>query len=196
MEDNNRDEKPLGYNFDDFLEDEIKDAAFKVSLRPGRFYFHIVFLLIPVIFYIMFWGFLYVLEGVGMADYAAMFKFFLFLTFVMGICFFVINCGKEVIVSGHGIVLRSLFIINESISVHDVERCEVITGLTTHGRYHTEHYSKAVIYYGDGRKFSVTDNMYKGWNRLVRYMEMNNKVVRLDGRNGFQKALDDMIGGK
>ena len=196
MENQNQDNGTSGYGFDDFLEDEIKDCAFTVTIHSHKFFFHIVFILIPIIFYFMFHGFFKVLDYTDMGIYANGFRFLLFLFFVMGLVFFFYNCGKEIVVSGRGMVLRSCFIFNESISVSDIEKCEVITGLTTHGRYHTEHYSKAVIYFGGGRSYSITDNMYKGWGRLVRYMEMNNKVERIDGRSTLQKALDNMIGGK
>ena len=196
VEEYRQDKGNPGYDFEDFLEDEIKDSAFRVSIFPNRFGYHIIFLLIPVLFYIFFSPFLSLLDSSDMSEYSSIFRFVLFLTFVMGICFIGINCGKEVIVSGRGIVLRKFFIINESLNVNDVEKCEVITGLTSHGRYHTEHYSKAVIYYDGGKVFSLTDNMYKGWSRLVQYMEMNKKVVRIDGRSKLQKSLDDLLGGK
>ena len=53
-----------------------------------------------------------------------------------------------------------------------------------------------MIYFGGGRSFSITDNMYRGWGRFVRYMEMNNKVIRIDGRSRMQRAFDNMMGGK
>ncbi len=196
MEDQNQDNGASVYDFDDFLEDEIKDCAFKVTILSQKFFFHIVFLLIPIIFYIMFHAFFEMLDYSDMGTYSNGFRLLLFLIFVMGIGFFFYNCGKEIVVSGRGMVLRSCFIFNESLSVSDVEKCEVITGLTSHGRYHTEHYSKAVIYFGGGRSFSITDNMYRGWGRFVRYMEMNNKVIRIDGRSRMQRAFDNMMGGK
>jgi hypothetical protein len=95
------------------------------------------------------------------------------------------------VVSGHGIVVRKFFFIYESFNISDVERCEVITGLVTGGKIH-EHYSKFVIYYGDGKKFFMEDNLFKGWQRLVRYMEMNGKAVHIDGRSAFSKFVDRM----
>ncbi len=176
------DNKKTDYSFSDFMEDEIKDSSFKVSIKSSRVIPHIMIIISPVIFYMMFKPLMDLLDGVELFTMASIFRFVLIMVFLMGVFFLFFNCGKEVIVSGHGIVIRKFFFINESFNVSDVERCEVITGLVTGGRIH-EHYSKCVIYYGDGKKFYVEDTLFKGWQNLVRYMEMNGKAVHIDGRS-------------
>ena len=192
MSENGSNEKKTEYSFSDFLEDEIRDSAFKVSIKRTRVIPHLIFILVPVIFYAMFYGFFLMLDGSGLSEYSGILKFVLFLILLMGIFFFLYNCGKEVVVSGRGIVIRRFFVINESFSVDDVQECVVITGLVTGGRIH-EHYNKAVIRYGDGKSFTLEDNLFRGWSMLVRYMEMNGKVTMTDGRGLLSKKLDEML---
>ena len=177
-----------------FVEDEIRNASFKVSLFGYRFAAHFIILVVPVFIYILLFPMLEGLRYLGDSSLSDMFDLFLFATFALGIIFIVINKGKEMIVSGRGMVIRRFFIIQEGINVNEVYKCEVITGLTSHGRYHTEHFNKAVIYYGDGKKVSFNDNMYKNWDKLVGYMELNQKTVYVDGRSRIQKAMDDILG--
>ena len=191
LEDQGQGEKKTDYSFSDFLEDEIRDTSFKVSIKPHRIIPHVILIIVPIVFYIMFKPFLDLLEGVEMWSMAGVFEFVLFFVFILGIFFLFYNCGKELVVSGHGIVVRKFFFIYDSFNISDVERCEVITGLVTSGKIH-EHYSKFVIYYGEGRKFYMEDNLFKGWQRLVRYMEMNGKAVHIDGRSAFSKFMDGM----
>ena len=193
MSDNGQKENRTDYSFSDFIEDEIREASFKVSIYPHRILPSTLLIIIPVIFYIMFYGFFMILDATGLSEYSCGLKLVLFIVMIMGIFFFMMNCGREAVISGRGIVIRKFFLITESFSVSEVSRCEVITGLTTGGRYHHENYSKAVIYYGDGRKIYFEDNLYRGWDRLVRYMEMNKKVEMIDGRGFISKKLDEMI---
>ena len=192
MADFDQNENKASYSFEDFLEDEIKDEAFKVSIYPHRALPHLVLIASPVIFYILFYPFVQLLRETGLSDLAVTFEVVLFIIFALGVFLILYNCGREVVVSGHGIVVRKFFIINESFTISEVKECEVITGLVTGGRLH-EHYNKAIIRYGDGRSFAVEDNLFKNWNRLVRYMEMNRKVVRTDGRGAISRKLDEML---
>ena len=193
MSDFEGNEKKTGYSFDDFMEDEIREASVKVSLFPHRFMAHFFLIIAPVIFYVMFYGFFALLEATDMSQASNAVKLVLFLTLLFGVFIFLRNCGKEIVISGRGIVFRRYFFLYESVNVSEVSRCEVITGLTTSGRYHHETYSMAVIHYGDGKKISVEDNLYRGWNSLVRYMEMNGKVIRIDGKGFISKKLDDLL---
>ena len=192
MAGNDSNEKKEAYSFEDFLEDEIRDEAFKVSIYPHRAVPHLIILVVPVVFYVMFRPFILLLRESGMSDMAVTFEAVLFFVFALGIFLIIYNCGREVVVSGHGIVVRKFFVINDSFNVSDVSECEVITGLVTGGRLH-EHYSKAVIRYRDGRTFAVEDNLFRNWDRLVRYMEMNRKTVYTDGRGAISRRLDDML---
>ena len=160
MADFDTNEKKEGYSFEDFLEDEIKDAAFKVSIYPLRAVPHLFILAVPIIFYVLFNPFIQLLKESGLAEMAFIFESVLCLTFAIGIFLILYNCGREIVVSGHGIVVRRFFIINESFSISEVSECEVITGLVTGGKI-PQHYSKAVIHYGNGRTFSVEDNLFK-----------------------------------
>lgn len=192
MSENGSNEKKTEYSFSDFIEDEIRDSAFKVSIKRTRVVPHLIVILIPVIFYAMFYGFFLMLDESGLSGYTGMFIFVLFIIQFMGIFFFLYNCGKEVVVSGRGIVIRRFFIIHESFSVDDVHECVVVTGLVTGGRIH-EQYNKAVIRYGEGKTFTLEDNLFRGWSMLVRYMEMNGKVTMADGRGILSKKLDEML---
>ncbi|MBO4608896.1 MAG: hypothetical protein J5696_03395 [Lachnospiraceae bacterium] len=192
MSDFEGNEKKTGYSFSDFMEDEIRDSAFKVSIRPHRMVPHLFLIVSPVIFYIFFFEFFRLLDEAGLSHLSGSVILVLFIVLLFGIYIFLYNCGKEVVVSGRGIVVRKFFVINESFSVDDVIECTVITGLVTSGRLH-EHYNKAVIVYGDGKRITLEDTLFKGWSRLVRYMEMNGKLVTVDGRGMVSKKLDEML---
>ena len=192
MSDFEGNEKKTGYSFSDFMEDEIRDSAFKVSIHPHRMVPHLFLIVSPVIFYIFFFEFFRLLDEAGLSHLSGSVILVLFIVLLFGIYIFLYNCGKEVVVSGRGIVVRKFFVINESFSVDDVIECTVITGLVTSGRLH-EHYNKAVIVYGDGKRITLEDNLFKGWSRLVRYMEMNGKLVTVDGRGMVSKKLDEML---
>ena len=36
--------------------------------------------------------------------------------------------------------------------------------------------------------------MYKGWNEMVKYMEIAGKTVYIDGRSKFTKAMENWLG--
>lgn len=176
-----------------FAEEELKNAAIRVRIIPWRLIANVVVLIIPIVAYYVAWPMLFALEAVGYTTAKNMFTFFMVLTFFFGLVLLFANAGKEVVVSGRGIVIRNFFIFQDAITLDQVYKCEVITGLTVHSRYHTETFNKAVIYYGDNSKVSFNDNMYRGWNELVRYMELAGKTVHVDGRSRLSKALDDMF---
>lgn len=176
-----------------FAEEEIRNAAIRVRVILWRLIANVFILIIPIVAYYVAWPMLYALEAVGYTTASYMFKFFMILIFFFGIVLLFWNAGKEIVISGKGIVIRNFFIFHDAISLDQVYKCEVITGLTVHSRYHTENFSKAVIYYGEGSRVSVNDNMYRGWNELVRYMELAGKTVHVDGRSRLSKALDDMF---
>lgn len=173
-----------------FTEDEIRNANFKVSLLGYRFAAHIALLVIPFLFFFLMFPIMSGLRYLGDTFLPNLSEYFLYFIFILDIAFIIINKGKEIIVSGRGMVIRKYFIMQEAINVNEVYKCEVITGLTSRGRYHTEHFNRAVIHYGDGKKVSVNDNMYKNWDKLVGYMELNRKTVYIDGRSSFQKMVD------
>lgn len=177
-----------------FAEDEIRNAAIRVRIIPWRLIANVVILIIPPVAYYIAWPMLYALEAVGYTTAKNLFIFFMVLIFFLGIILLFWNAGKEIIISGRGIVIKNFFIFQETITLDQVYKCEVITGLTVHSRYHTENFSKAVIYYGDGSKVSFTDNMYRGWNELVGYMRIAGKTEYIDGRSKFSRFMDDKFG--
>lgn len=176
-----------------FAEEEIRNAAIRVRIVPYRLIANVVILIIPPVAYYVAWPMLYALEAVGYTTAKNIFTFFMILTFFLGLVLLFWNAGKEIIVSGKGMVIRNFFVFQESITLDQVYKCEVITGLTVHSRYHTEHFNKAVIYYGENSKVSFTDNMYRGWNDLVRYMEIAGKTVCIDGRSKWSKFMDEKL---
>lgn len=177
-----------------FAEGELKNAMFKVSIIPWRLIANIVVLFIPPIAYFIAWPMLYALELVGYTTTSIMFKFFMALTFFCALALLFWNAGKKVEVTGKDILIRSFFIFQEPITLDQVYKCEVITGLSVHSRYRTEYFSKAVLYYGNNSKVSFNDNMYKGWNEMVKYMEIAGKTVYIDGRSKFTKAMENWLG--
>ncbi len=176
-----------------FAEEEIKNAAIRVRIIPWRLIANVVILIIPPVAYYVAWPMLYALDAVGYTTAKNIFTFFMVLIFFLGLVLLFWNAGKEIVVSGRGIVIRNFFIFQEAINLNQVYKCEVITGLTVHSRYHTEHFNKAVIYYGENSKVSFTDNMYRGWNELVRYMELAGKTVRIDGRSKWSRFMDEKL---
>ena len=176
-----------------FAEQEIKDAAIRVRIIPWRMIANVIILIIPPVAYYIAWPMLYALEVVGYTTAKNVFIFFMVLIFFFGVVLLFWNAGKEVVVSGRGLVIRNFFIFQESISLDQVYKCEVITGLTVHSRYHTEHFNKAVIYYGDNSRVSFNDNMYRGWNELVRYMDLAGKTIRIDGRSKLSRFMDEKL---
>ncbi|MBO4909893.1 MAG: hypothetical protein J6I66_05455 [Lachnospiraceae bacterium] len=179
-----------------FVEEEIKNAAIKVRIIPWRLIANVVVLIIPPLAYYLAWPMLYTLAAVGITGPKTVFTFFMILTFFGGVVLLFWNAGKEIVVSGRGIVIRNFFLIQEAITLDQVYKCEVVTNLSVSSRYHTEHFSKAVIYYGDNSKVSVNDNMYRGWNELVAYMKLAGKTVYVDGRSRFSKYMDDKLGSR
>ncbi len=176
-----------------FAEEEIRNAAVRVRIIPWRLIANVVILIIPPVAYYVAWPMLYALEAVGYSTAKNIFTFFMVLTFFFGIVLLFWNAGKEIVISGKGIVIRNFFIFQEAITLDQVYKCEVITGLTVHSRYHTEHFNKAVIYYGENSKISFNDNMYRGWNELVGYMKLAGKTIHIDGRSKLSKFMDEKL---
>jgi len=177
-----------------FVEDELKNAMFRVRIIPWRLIANVVILIIPPVAYFVAWPMLYALDEVGYSSASNMFRLFMVLIFLFGLLLLFWNAGKQIEVMGKGLVIRNFFIFQEAISLDQVYKCEVITGLCVHSRYHTEYFSKAVIYYGENSKISFNDNMYRGWKELVGYMNLAGKTVHIDGRSKFGKAMDNWFG--
>ena len=83
MADFDQNENKTLYSFEDFLEDEIKDEAFKVSIYPHRALPHLIIIAVPVIFYALFRPFIQLLRESGLSDLAVTFEAVLFIIFVL-----------------------------------------------------------------------------------------------------------------
>ena len=125
--------------------------------------------------------------------YMLMSKFFLWAMVLIYVYFIISYSGKRVVVFGRSLTLTRFYVSSDTISVNDIQKCEVITGLSSHSRYHTTHYSKLVIYYNYKYKFEMTDIIFKDWQKLVNYLDSTGKVSYIDGRSNLSRALDDMF---
>ena len=93
-----------------FAEEELKNAAIRVRIIPWRLIANVVVLIIPIVAYYVAWPMLFALEAGGDTTAKNMFTFFMVLTFFFGLVLLFANAGKEVVVSGRGIVIRNFFI--------------------------------------------------------------------------------------
>ncbi len=176
-----------------FAEEEIKNAAIRVRVIPWRLIANVVILIIPPVAYFVAWPMVFAFDLVGFTNAANVFRLCMILLFFGGLLLLFRNAGKEIVISGRGIVIKNFFIFHEAINLDQVYKCEVITGLCVKSGYHTEYFSKAILYYGEKSKISVNDNMYRGWNEMVRYMELAGKTEHTDGRSRFSKALEGLF---
>ena len=174
---------------DKITEDDLVNKNFVIQMNKPRLILHVIALMIPIGMYMMFYNF--IKYGGDFGTYIAWLLFIMFMGFAI---FFVINVGKKIEIIDKTIIITRLFYRKEVISLKDITKCEVITGLTSHGRYHTDHYNKVVIYYtsdGKNKKVDMTDNLYTGYNELVRYMDYFVKCDFIDGRSWFSRFLDN-----
>ena len=126
-------------------------------------------------------------------DYGTYITCVLFIFFLLFLGFFIVNVGKKIEIIDKTIIITRLFYRKELISRKDITKCEVITGLTSYGRYHSEDYNKVVIYYvaeGKERKVDMTDNLYTCYNELVRYMDYYVKCDFIDGINYSSRSIE------
>ena len=174
---------------DKITEDDLVNKNFVIQINKPRLIAHIIGLLIPFIFYLMCYRFI---KYAG--DYGTYITCVLFVFFLLFLGFFIVNVGKKIEIIDKTIIITRLFYRKELISRKDITKCEVITGLTSYGRYHSEDYNKVVIYYvaeGKERKVDMTDNLYTCYNELVRYMDYFVKCDFIDGRSAFARFFDN-----
>ena len=174
---------------DKITEDDLVNKNFVIQINKPRLIAHIIGLLIPFVFYLMCYRFI---KYAG--DYGTYITCVLFIFFLLFLGFFIVNVGKKIEIIDKTIIITRLFYRKELISRKDITKCEVITGLTSYGRYHSEDYNKVVIYYvaeGKERKVDMTDNLYTCYNELVRYMDYFVKCDFIDGRSAFARFFDN-----
>ena len=174
---------------DGISEDDLVNKNFVIEVNTTKKIIHFIGVLMPFAFYLMLYGFI---KSIG--DYGNIVSFMLFAMFMLFAGFFVINVGKKIEIIDKTIIITRFFYRKEIISIKDITKCEVITGLSSHGRYRTVYYNKVVIYYAAGgkdRKVDMTDDLYTGYNELVRYMDYFVKCDFLDGRTFFSSFFDN-----
>jgi len=167
---------------------------FTVEILRVKVIIYYICFLIPIVLFIWWNKYFVMFENDGYAGYAFVLRLMLLLFLAFLIIGFWENAGKKIQTFGNTISITRWFFVHEDISIRDVTECEVITGLTSHGRYHTTHYNKIVIHYGDRKKISVTDITYSNWNMLARYMDYKGKASFIDGRNFFDRFFDSRLG--
>ena len=166
------------------------DEFFSVEILRIRMYLICIAFVIPIAMYMWLYKYLVMFEDAGDPEFAFCIRLMLFLAIAFLIIFFWEVVGKKIEITGNAISITKWFFIHEDISIKDVTKCEVITGLTSYNRYHTTHYNKIVIHYGDKKKISVIDISYSNWNKLARYMEYKGKASFIDGRGFLSRLLD------
>ena len=92
-----------------FAEEEIKNAAIRVSIVRWRLLANVFVLVIPVVAYIMARPLLMVFDAIGDSAFPSLFRIFMILTFAIGVWLLIRNAGKEIVVSGRGIIIRKYF---------------------------------------------------------------------------------------
>ena len=175
-------------NQDGITEADLVNKNIVSKITKPRLIVHIFGLLIPLFFYLMFYRFIQAFKEEGRIIVWFLVGIFLFFLF-----FFIVNVGKKIEVLDRSIIITKCFVSSTVISINNITKCEVITGLTSHGRYYTEHYNKIVLHYtyeGANKKVDITDNLYTGWNEIVRYMDYYGKCEFRDGRNWLSRLFD------
>ena len=117
----------------------------------------------------------------------AVFPFLVFL-FAMNL----LSVGTKIIIQGNVITIRKWFIFSDVISLNNISKCEIILNLTVHSRYGSRTYNKIVLHY-NGKKVSVTDDVFTNWNRLRDYMLENGKATTTDGTSRLSKFLENLM---
>ena len=173
---------------------QLSLLSFSVYVMKRTIIAYIIGICLPFVFFIISFRITVDLIKTGEKSFVTYFVWvLLFILFFF--VFFGIECiGKRLDVLGSVIIIKKFFVIKDEISLYNINKCEVITGLVSHSKYRTYHYNKAVIYYSDSKKVSFTDTTYIGWGKLVDYMESNGKAVYIDGRSAFSKYLDNKFG--
>lgn len=168
--------------------------SFSVYVMKRTIIAYIIGICLPFIFFII--SFRITVDLIKAGEKSVVTYFVCVLLFILFFfAFFGIECiGKRMDVLGSVITIKKFFVIKDEISLYNINKCEVITGLVSHSKYRTYHYNKVVIYYSENKKVSFTDTTYIGWGKLVDYMESNGKVVYIDGRSAFSKYLDNKFG--
>ncbi len=183
------------YYYSDPTEDTYKTpvmAAFTVEYSKIRAILLLVFAVFPFLVFLFAMNLLSDLYHHGATGMVYMFVFFLVGTSLMFLFIFLLSVGTKINVQGNVITIRKWFIFSDVISLNNISKCEVILNLTVHSRYGSRTYNKIVLHY-NGKKVSVTDDVFTNWNRLRDYMLENGKATTTDGTSRLSKFLENLI---
>lgn len=168
-------------------------SSFTVSLFKKRLLATAIFMLIPLVFFLWMNRLLIDMAANGMRAITDLVVIFLFALFFIGVYFFLELAGKRIEVVGKSISIRKYFFIKDVITLNDITRSEIITGLYSYNKFGGHSYNKIVIYYGGGKKVSVEDYTHDGWQKLADYLSWNGKAKHIDGTNKTVEKIGEWI---
>ncbi|SEQ16422.1 hypothetical protein SAMN02910369_01298 [Lachnospiraceae bacterium NE2001] len=168
-------------------------SVFTVSLFKKRLFATFILMLTPLVFFLWMNRLLVDMAVNGMRGITDFVVVFLFAIFLMGGYFFLELAGKRIEVVGKCITIRKYYFIKDIITLNDITRSEIITGLYAYSKFGGHAYSKIVIYYGGGKKVSVEDYTHDGWQKLADYLSWNGKAKHIDGTNKTIEKIGEWI---
>lgn len=168
-------------------------STFTVSLFKKRLLSTFILMLTPLIFFLWMNRLLIDMAINGMKSITDLVVIFLFALFLMGVYFFLELAGKRIEVVGKSISIRKYFFVKDVITLNDITRSEIITGLYSYNKFGGHSYNKIVIYYGGGKKVSVEDYTHDGWQKLADYLSWNGKAKHIDGTNKTVEKIGEWI---
>ena len=186
----------MDYYYDNDTQDNIykttANSFFTVEYNRVKTILLIVFAIFPFLVFLFAKNLLTDLYSRGLTNLVYMFVFFLVLTSLMFLVIFLVSVGTKIDVKGNVITIRKWFILKDVITISNVSLCEVIYNLTVHSRYGSRTYNKIVLHY-NGKKVSVTDDVFTNWNRLRDYMIESGKATTIDGSSKLSKFLENLM---
>jgi hypothetical protein len=186
----------MDYYYDNDTQDNIykttANTFFTVEYNRVKTILLIVFAIFPFLVFLFAKNLLTDLYSRGLTNLVYMFVFFLVLTSLMFLVIFLVSVGTKIDVQGNVITIRKWFILKDVITISNVSLCEVIYNLTVHSRYGSRTYNKIVLHY-NGKKVSVTDDVFTNWNRLRDYMIESGKATTIDGSSKLSKFLENLM---
>ena len=100
---------------DNYYFDKDESVSFSVSLKTTRLLLMIIFLFVPVIFFIIGYPIMKDLSEANVNGIVALFKFIIVITFIYGLWLLVSNAGKRMVVYGTAIEVTKFFFITKTI---------------------------------------------------------------------------------
>ena len=118
--------------------------------------------------------------------FSIVFPVIVIIVLIVGLIQFIYYAGSSISISGQEITLRRMFFYSRVISIDDVYNCDVVYNafcrVSDQYGSHIVRYSKATINYVGGKYFTVTDNLYTGWDDLIDYMDEHKKTTTREER--------------